>query len=85
MKRKSQAQRDAQLRAMEAARGAAARRADARSREAREQADREKAAAEHMELGLHRWTNWEYTEDYTHETRCCRECKLTETRKLRSL
>lgn len=53
---KSQAQRDAQLNAMEAARGAAARRAEARRREAQEQADRQAAFDAHT----HHWTNGEY-------------------------
>jgi hypothetical protein len=76
---RSYAQRDAQLKAMEAARGAAARRAEARDREARDAAERERELAEHV----HGWKNWEYVLDYTHEVRECRVCGYAEMRKVR--
>jgi len=81
MKFRSQAQRDAQLNAMEAARGAAARRAEAKRAAEREAADRARELAEHV----HGWRNWEYSEDYTTETRTCRVhgCGATETRPVR--
>jgi hypothetical protein len=80
-KRKSFAQRDAQLKATEAARGAAARRAEERRRAAQAEDDRQRERDNHQ----HSWRNWEYTEDYTHETRTCREhyCNATETRAVR--
>lgn len=56
---RSFAQRDAQLRAMEAARGAAARRAEAKRREAEQQAAREAERAAHV----HSWSgDTEYVE-----------------------
>lgn len=64
---------------MEAARGAAARRADEKRQRERDEADRAKALAEHV----HRWRNWEYTDEYTTETRECKVCGATETRPLR--
>jgi hypothetical protein len=66
---------------MEAARGAAARRAEERRRQEREQADRDRAFANHR----HSWRNWEYGDDYTTETRTCREpgCGESETRAVR--
>ena len=75
---RSYAQRDAQLKATEAARGAAARRAEASRREAEAKADRERAEAEHQ----HRWHNWEYVLDWTHEVREC-DCGYAEMRKVR--
>ena len=80
MRHRSYAQRDAQLKATEAARGAAARRADERRREADAQAERDRAAAEHE----HRWSNWRYVLDYTHEVREC-GCGFAEMRKVRPL
>ena len=78
---KSQAQRDSQIKAMEAARGAAARRAEAKRRAEREAADRQHEFDNH----IHRWTNWEYSEDYTTETKRCKVygCEESETRKIR--
>jgi len=46
-------------------------------------AEWEQAEREHIEKGLHGWKNWEYSADYTTETRICRECGATETRKVR--
>lgn len=83
-KPRSQAQRDAQLKAMEAARGAAARRSEEKARRAREQADRDRELAEHIAKGHpFGWKNWEYSDDYKTETRVCRICGATETREVR--
>jgi hypothetical protein len=78
---KTRAQRDAQIKAMEAARGAAAKRAEAKAEAARAEADRAKAAANHV----HSWRNWEYVLNYSHEVRECRECGYAEIRKTRPL
>jgi hypothetical protein len=67
MSKRSYAQRDAQLKATEAARGAAARRADEARRRAEAEADRLRAEAEHE----HRYGNWFYVLDWTHEVREC--------------
>lgn len=84
MAKRSQTQRDAQLNAMEAARGAAAKRADAKAQAAREQDDRERAMAEHVANGHPGgWGNWQYADDYKTETRTCRVCGATETRPVR--
>ena len=59
MNRRSQAQRDAQINAMEAARGAAARRAEAKREAAREAEEREAVRANHV----HSWSgDTEYVE-----------------------
>ena len=75
MTRRSQAQRDAQLNAMEAARGAAAKRAEAARLAEQAEADRAKAAADHQHL----WGNWDYALDHTHEIHECRECGYAES------
>lgn len=79
MQKRSHAQRDAQLKATEAARGAAARRADARRREADAEADRQRA----LEAHVHSWRNWEYVLGYTHEVRECRDCSFAQMRPVR--
>jgi hypothetical protein len=78
MRKRSYAQRDAQLKATEAARGAAARRADEARRRADAEADRLRAEAEHE----HRYGNWFYVLDWTHEVREC-ACGFAEMRKVR--
>lgn len=53
----------------------------------REMAEAAARAAAHREAcGMerpHAWRNWEYSEDYTHEARECRDCGATEVRKVR--
>lgn len=73
---RSYAQRDAQLKAMEAARGAAALRAEARRREMEAEVDRQREEANHV----HSWGNWQYVLDFTHEVRECRGCGFAEMR-----
>lgn len=76
---RSYAQRDAQLRAMEAARGAAARRAEERRQQERAAADRAAAEASHTCS----WGNWAYVLEHTHEVRQCRSCGYAEMRPVR--
>lgn len=76
---RTQAQRDAQLNAMEAARGAAAKRAQAKREADRLEADRRQAEADHV----HGWKNWDYVLGYTHEVRECRDCGYAEIRPVR--
>lgn len=53
-----------------------------RSVEARLAAEREAADLAHASADhVHLWRNWEYSADYTHETRAC-ACGATETRKV---
>jgi hypothetical protein len=65
---KSYAQRDAQLKATEAARGAAARRAEDRRQAAREQRERDEAAAAHV----HSFSAGEYVLNYSHSVHECK-------------
>jgi hypothetical protein len=75
---KSFAQRDAQLKATEAARGAAARRAQAQRDAARAEEDRQRAEAEHV----HSFSPGEYVLNYSHSVHECK-CGYAVLRKVR--
>ena len=78
MRYRSQAQRDAQLNAMEAARGAAARRAEARRREAEAEAARQAEFDGHV----HQWssdTGYAYPADgHVYVVQVCRYPNCTQ-------
>ncbi len=84
MKRKvSYAQSEALAKGHAVARRNQRARMAAQDAERRAQEDRDRAMKEHKERGFHGWKNWEYSDDYKTETRTCRVCGKTETRKVR--
>lgn len=54
-----------------------------READAKAKAEREAYAAACGVTRFHNWKNWEYSSDYTTESRTCRECGATETREVR--
>ena len=83
-KRKISYEQDQALaRGREVARANQKRRVAANQAADRAKAEREREEREHIERGIHSWKNWEYSDDYTTETRVCRECGATETREVR--